>query len=267
MSETVFRVEGLGVRLNGANLLDDIAFELGKGQFMTIVGPNGAGKTTLLRVLDGLIRPTGGVVLLEGRGLETFDRRKLAQIVSFVPQGGFGGSDFTVRAFVEMGRYPYLGPWEPHGSQDIEAVEQAMMTTEVKHLENRLLGTLSGGERQRTLIAGALAQGGRVLLLDEPTSFLDYRHQVQILDLLDHLNRDLRMTLIVVTHDLNATVGSSDSVLALKDGCVAYAGEPEGLLDTARLAGIYENEFELIPRGRGITPLVLPARGGSGLRR
>ncbi|MCK5378607.1 MAG: ABC transporter ATP-binding protein, partial [Acidobacteria bacterium] len=163
-----------------------------------------------------------------------------------------------------MSRYPYLGPWEPLSRRDREAVDQAMATTEVLHLSDRLLGTLSGGERQRTLIAAALAQGGRVVLLDEPTSYLDYRHQVQVLDLLDHLHRDLGYTLVVVTHDLNATVGCSDSVLALKDGRVAFAGTPEGLLDVDRLAAIYENDFELVKRGVGSVPLVVPTRGGRG---
>ena len=257
----VFCLNGIGVRLNGAALLDDISFELGRGEFLTIVGPNGAGKTTLLRVLDRLIKPTTGTIELEGKDLAHIDRRQLARTVSYVPQADFGGSDFTVRAFVEMARYPYLGPWEALRLGDHEAVEQSMATTEVAHLGDRLFGTLSGGERQRTLIAAALAQGGRVLLLDEPTSYLDYRHQVQVLDLLEHLHRDLGFTMVVVTHDLNATVGYSDSVLALKNGRVAFAGAPGVLLDVDRLAEIYENDFELIERGAGGVPLVVPSRG------
>jgi len=257
----VFSLCGLGVRFNGAKILDDVSFDLGEEEFLTVVGPNGAGKTTLLRVLDRLIKPSEGTVTLEGENLARIGRRHLARIVSFVPQTDLLGTDFTVRAFVEMGRYPYLGPWEPLRPEDFEAVEKALATTEVSHLRDRLLGTLSGGERQRTLIAAALAQGGRVLLLDEPTSYLDYRHQVQVLDLLDHLNRDLGYSLVVVTHDLNATVGCSDSVLALKEGRVAYAGAPAGLLDVDRLASIYENDFELIERTDGAVPLVVPFRG------
>jgi len=256
----VFRLCGLGVRLNGAKLLDDISFDICEGDFLTVVGPNGAGKTTLLRLLDRLIKPSEGMITLEGQDLSQFGRRQLARTVSFVPQTDLVGADFSVRSFVEMGRYPYLGPWEPLRRRDCEAVDQALATTEVLHLEDRLLGTLSGGERQRTLIAAALAQGGRILLLDEPTSYLDYRHQVQVLDLLDHLNNDLGYSLVVVTHDLNATVGCSDSVLALKDGRVAYAGAPAGLFDVDRLASIYENDFELVERSGGTVPLVVPSR-------
>lgn len=263
-SSAVFRVEGLGFRLNGTRLLEDIGFGLGAGELMTVVGPNGAGKTTLLRLLARLLKPTTGTIMLEGMRLEDFERRELARTVSYVPQAELGGEDFTVRSFVEMGRYPYLGPWEPLGRADLEAVDGAMAITEVSHLGDRLLGTLSGGERQRTLIAAALAQGGRVLLLDEPTSSLDYRHQVQVLELLNHLHRDLGLTLIVVTHDLNETVCYSDRVLALKNGKVAFAGTPEGFLDADRLAAIYESEFELIERGGGGVPLVVPSRGGAG---
>lgn len=261
MVVAVFRLNGIGVRFNGAILLDDISFELGGGEFLTVVGPNGAGKTTLLRILDRLVKPTEGSIELEGKDLAVIDRRQLARTVSYVPQTDLGGSDFTVRAFVEMARYPYLGLWEPLGTGDHEAVEQAMATTEVVHLGDRLFGTLSGGERQRTLIAAAVAQGGRVLLLDEPTSYLDYRHQVQVLNLLEHLHRDLGYTLVVVTHDLNATVGYSDSVLALKNGRIAFAGTPMGLLDGDRLAAIYENDFELVERTGGGVPLVVPSRG------
>lgn len=259
-SPVVLRVNGVGVRFDGAVLLDDISFDVGEGEFLTIVGPNGAGKTTLLRVLDRLIKPSTGVITLQGKNLISIDRRELARIVSYVPQTDLGEAEFTVRAFVEMSRYPYVGPWELLRREDREAVDQAMATTEVSHLGDRLLGTLSGGERQRTLIAAALAQGGQVLLLDEPTSYLDYRHQVQVLDLLDHLHRDLGYTLIVVTHDLNATAGCSDSVLALKDGRVAFAGAPSGLLDVNRLAAIYENDFELIEHPGGGVPLVVPSR-------
>lgn len=260
----VFRLRGLGVRLNETWLLEDISFNLGAGQLMTVVGPNGAGKTTLLRVLARLLKPTAGTIKLEGKSLDVFDRRRLARTVSYVPQTDLGGADFTVRSFVEMGRYPYLGPWEPLRRGDLDAVDRAMATTEVSHLGDRLLGTLSGGERQRTLIAAALAQGGRVLLLDEPTSYLDYRHQVQVLDLLGHLHRDLGFTLVVVTHDLNETVGCSDSVLALKNGRVAFAGTPTDFLDADRLAAIYENSFELVERNAGGVPLVVPFRGDGG---
>lgn len=258
---TLFSLENVGVRFGDTGLLDGISLEIADGAFWTVVGPNGAGKTSLLRVLARLIHPTAGSVRFEGVDLGRIEQRRLARMISYVPQTVLKGVDFTVRAFVEMSRYPHLGPWTPLRAVDHEAVDQALDTTEVRHLEDRLLGTLSGGEQQRTLIAAALAQGGRVLLLDEPTSYLDYRHQVQVLELLDHLHRNLDLTLVVVTHDLNSTVGYSDSVLALKQGRLAFIGPPDELLQVDRLETIFGSEFELVARDDGRPPLVVPSWG------
>jgi iron complex transport system ATP-binding protein len=162
-----------------------------------------------------------------------------------------------------MGRYPHLGAWAALSEADVEAVTGAMELTGVADLANRSLSSLSGGERQRASIAAALAQGGSILLLDEPTSFLDFHHQVQILDLIDRLHLEQGLTVVAVTHDLNSTVVYSDSVIALKDGRVAATGTPADLLDADVLAGIYETEFRLVAGGYRGMPVVLPARNGS----
>jgi ABC-type cobalamin/Fe3+-siderophores transport system ATPase subunit len=138
-----------------------------------------------------------------------------------------------------------------------------MGLTGVTALANRSMVSLSGGERQRVSIAAALAQAGTILLLDEPTSFLDYRHQVQILDLIDRLHHERSLTVVAVTHDLNSIVASADAVLALKNGRVAFSGPPADLVETRTLAAIYDADFRLIPGGYGGLPLVLPARNGS----
>ncbi|MCD4748989.1 MAG: ABC transporter ATP-binding protein [Thermoanaerobaculales bacterium] len=249
MTGPMIRAEEVSVQINHSVILDEVGFTLREAQFLTIIGPNGAGKSTLLKVIDGLIYPTGGKVEIAGRSLEEYDRRALARTVSFVPQGDPGGFGFTVRSFVEMGRYSYLKPWAPLSPDDRLAVKLAMKTTEVTHLADRFLGSLSGGERQRTLIAAALAQGGRVLLLDEPTSFLDYRHQVQVLELLEQLHSEKGYTIVVVTHDLNSTVPLSDLVLALKAGRVAFAGPPKELMDIAVLEEIFGGSFRLVDDG------------------
>jgi iron complex transport system ATP-binding protein len=142
-------------------------------------------------------------------------------------------------------------------------VDEALDLTGTGHLAGRQLSTLSGGERQRVSIAAALAQGGTILLLDEPTSFLDYRHQVQILDLLDRLHRERGYTVVAVTHDLNGLVAGADSALALVEGTVAFAGKPDALFEAETLARIYGNEFVLVPGGPGGLPLVVPARNGT----
>jgi iron complex transport system ATP-binding protein len=257
------RVEDLGVRIGEADILREVTMTAGRGEFLTVIGPNGAGKSTLLRCLDGILEPTAGQILVDDRPLVDYGDRELARTVSYVPQPDAGSLDFTVRSFVEMGRYPYLSAWAALSEADVAAVDEAMRLTEVAELAGRTMASLSGGERQRASIAAALAQGGSIVLLDEPTSFLDYRHQVKILDLLDRLNRERGLTVVAVTHDLNSTVAFSDSVLALKDGRVAATGYPADLLDADVLSDIYGADFKLVPGGYRGLPMVLPARNGS----
>jgi iron complex transport system ATP-binding protein len=249
--------------LGEAEILQNVGFTVDQGEFLAVIGPNGAGKSTLLRCLDGIIEPTAGRVEIDGRAVRETDRKTLARTVSYVPQPDAGPLDFTVRTFVEMGRFPHLGAWAALTEADVAAVGEAIRLTGMEGLEHRTLASLSGGECQRASIAAALAQGGSILLLDEPTSFLDYRHQVQILDLLDQLHREQGLTVVAVTHDLNSTVAWADSVLALKNGRVERTGRPEEMLDEKVLAEIFDARFRLVDGGHRGLPLVLPARNGS----
>ena len=263
MKTSAIVVEDLSVQFGDSVILQEISMEVQRGDFLTVIGPNGAGKSTLLRCLDGIIEPSGGRVLMNGAPLADLNRRELARTVSYVPQPEANSLEFTVRAFVEMGRYPHLSAWAAPTQNDVAVVVETMELTGISTLADRQLASLSGGERQRASIAAALAQGGSILLLDEPTSFLDYRHQVQILDLLDRLHREKGLTIVAVTHDLNSTVAFSDTVLALKNGRVARSGPPSELLHDSVLAEIFDADFKLIAGGYGGLPLVLPARNGS----
>lgn len=263
VSHPAIHLEGLSVRFADAEILHEVQFTVARGRFVAVIGPNGAGKSTLLRCIDGIVEPAAGRVEIGGRAIQDYSRRDLARTVSYVPQPAAGSLDFTVRAFVEMGRFPYLAAWAALTEIDRAAVSEAMELTEVADLADRSMTSLSGGERQRAFIAAALAQGGSILLLDEPTSFLDYRHQVQILDLLDRLHREKALTVVAVTHDLNSTVASADTVLALKAGRVERIGAPGDLLDERVLAEIFDAEFRLVSGGHRGLPLVLPARNGS----
>jgi len=256
-------VEGLGVRFGSAEILREIDFRIEDGGVLAVIGPNGAGKSTLLRCLDGIVSPSAGRIEIRGKALRNYSRRELARTVSYVPQPVGGSLDFTVRAFVEMGRFPYLTAWAALTESDRAVVNEAMELTEVGEFADRAIASLSGGERQRVSIAAALAQGGSILLLDEPTSFLDYRHQAQILELLDRLHREKGLTVVAVTHDLNSAVATADAVLALKEGRVERVGPPADLLDEHVLAEIFDAEFRLVEGGRRGLPLVLPARSGS----
>lgn len=263
MSRPAIHIVGLSVRIADADILHEVDLTVGRGEFLAVIGPNGAGKSTLLRCIDGIVEPSSGRIEIAGRTLGDYSRRDLARTVSYVPQPTAGSLDFTVRAFVEMGRFPYLTAWAALTETDRAAVNEAMHLTEVVDVADRSMASLSGGERQRVFIAAALAQGGSILLLDEPTSFLDYRHQVQILDLLDRLHQEKGLTVVAVTHDLNSTVASANAVLALKNGRVERMGPPSDLLDERVLAEIFDAEFRLVAGGHGGMPLVLPARNGS----
>lgn len=255
-------VRGVSVHLDGVLILSEVEMAVERGAFLSVIGPNGAGKSTLIRCLAGLVAATNGDILLGGQSLTSYSKRALARMVSYVPQADARELPFTVRAFVEMGRYPHLGSWASLGSTDLEAVESALERTDTVQLANRPVGSLSGGERQRVLIAAALAQGGSVLLLDEPTTFLDYRHQMAILELLEGLHANEGLTIVTATHDLNSTVAVSDSVLALREGRVLYHGPSVDVFSEDRLRAIYSNRFELVAAGDRRLPLVLPARNG-----
>ena len=237
------------VTVDGAVLLDRVSLEVEAGGWLAVVGPNGAGKTTLLRCLDGLVRPTSGVIRLAGRDLGSFNRRELARHASYVPQSPPRSNDYTVRQYVELGRFPHLGAWGMPDASDRRAVDDALEVTETGHLASRTVASLSGGEFQRTLIAAALAQGGRLLLLDEPTSFLDFRHQVQVLGLLARLHRETGLTIVAVTHDLNGAARSAERILALKGGRIVAAGTPGELLRPDRLSDIYDTRFRVVDDG------------------
>ncbi|HSN54556.1 MAG TPA: ABC transporter ATP-binding protein [Candidatus Sulfomarinibacteraceae bacterium] len=258
------RVEAaaLRVRLGETEVLAGVDLAVAPGELLAVVGPNGAGKSTLLRALGGLVDPVAGRVEVDGRPVAEHSRRELARVVSYVPQMDHPAEGFTVRQFVEMGRYPHLRAWSALTVDDRSAVEEALELTAVGPLAHRAVATLSGGERQRVAIAAALAQGGSILLLDEPTSFLDYHHQVQVLGLLHRLHADRGFTVIAVTHDLNGLVAGADSVLALVEGRVAFSGVPEALLDAEVLSRIFGSDFVMVAGGRRGLPLAVPAWNG-----
>jgi iron complex transport system ATP-binding protein len=249
------------VAYGGREVLHGVDLEVPSGQLLTVVGPNGAGKSTLLRALTGLVPAAAGEVTVAGTPLERLSRRDLARRLGYVPQADGRPLPFSVRSFVEMGRYPHLGRWGSLRAADLEAVRWALEVTGTAHLADRALDTLSGGERQLASIAAALAQGASTLLLDEPTSFLDYRHQVEVAGLLERLRVDPGLTIVTVSHDLNASLASADAVLALRDGRLAFHGPPRSILEPETLRAIYDVDLEVATLPGSRLPLVLPRPG------
>jgi len=255
----LLEVRDLGLTVEGRPLLDGVSFAVEPGQALAVVGPNGAGKTTLLRCLLHIHESWSGTIRLAGRSLRELRPRQRARALSYVPQLDGRSLPFRVRELVRMARYAYQEPFAGQRPEDRRAVDDALEITGLTPLADRSLATLSGGERQQAFIAAALAQRARALLLDEPTAFLDYQHQVRVHAILRSIRQETRTTICIVTHDLNEAVAVADRVLALRDGRVAFAGSCDELLDPAVLRDIYDVEFTLVDRGAALRPLIVPA--------
>lgn len=235
-------VESLTVRYGSIVALRNVSLQVGQGRMVAIVGPNGSGKSTLLRVLSGVLLPAAGHVFLGGRELRTIPRRDVARRVAVVPQDTVVDFPFSVAEVVLMGRAPHLGRFGFPGTKDVAMARDAMAQTGIAALARRSVQTLSGGERQRVVIARALAQEPTVLLLDEPTSHLDIRHQVEIYDLMADLNAERGLTIVSVLHDLNLAAMYFPDVLVLSEGRVHSHGPAAEVLTYRTITAVYGTE-------------------------
>lgn len=245
-----YRLCGVGMNYNGTPVLCDVALEFAAPQLAAIVGPNGAGKSTLLGILAGLRTQYSGSCLYREREVRRWPRRAFAREVSFVPQTVRIEFPFTAEQVVLMGRTPHAGGLF-ESPEDWEAVERAMELTDTLSFRHRDFRSLSGGERQLVLLASALAQQPRVLLLDEPTTFLDLKHQIAIYRLLAGLSRQ-GMLVIAATHDLNLAAAFADRVIALRTGRVLADAPPERVVDPVVIREVFGVETQTArgPRGR-----------------
>jgi iron complex transport system ATP-binding protein len=211
-----------------SRILQDVSFGVKAGTFLSIAGPNGAGKTTLLNLLCRLLRPEAGSIMIDAARIESYSVRKLAQKIAVVRQEFVPVFEFTVAEVVSMARTPYLGTFGFDGKMDREAVNQALEATDTAQFSMRPLKNLSGGERQRVFIARALAQNTAIMLLDEPTSFLDLKHQVHIYDLLKAAQLEKGKTIVAITHDINLAAQYCDEILLLTGRKPAVQGPKNG---------------------------------------
>ncbi|WP_144873770.1 ABC transporter ATP-binding protein [Microbacterium sp. 1.5R] len=239
-------------------ICDDVSVEIPDGAFTVIVGPNACGKSTLLKSLTRLLEPAGGRVLLDGRSLHRLPTKHVAREVGLLPQGPVAPDGIRVIDLVSRGRYPHqrlFSPWTP---EDEAAVAEAMDATGTRHLSGRMVDELSGGQRQRVWMAVALAQQTPILLLDEPTTYLDLSHQVELLELCRALNRTLGSTLVAVLHDLNQAARYADHIIAMKDGAVVATGRPEDVVTESLVADVFGLHARVILDPESGTPLVIP---------
>ncbi|EOV9547384.1 iron-enterobactin ABC transporter ATP-binding protein [Cronobacter sakazakii] len=228
------------------------------GKFTAIIGPNGCGKSTLLRTLSRLMKPLGGQVRLDGEAIQHFATKEVARRIGLLAQNASAPGDITVAELVARGRYPHQPVFTRWRDEDERAVQKAMAATGVTALADQSVDTLSGGQRQRAWIAMVLAQETSILLLDEPTTWLDISHQIDLLELLCTLNREQGYTLAAVLHDLNQACRYANHLIALRDGKIIAEGAPSEIVDAALIEAIYGLRCMIIEDPVAGTPLVVP---------
>jgi ABC-type cobalamin/Fe3+-siderophores transport system ATPase subunit len=241
-----------------APLFEELSIGFAAGELAGVIGPNGSGKTTLLRLLAGLLKPDDGDVRLEGTALHTMPSRERARRITIVLPEAQILFNFTVLEVVLMGRAPHLGAWGLERPIDYDAARRALQEVDLAECETRPVHELSSGERQRTLIARALAQEPGVLLLDEPTAFLDLKHALEIDVILRRLNAERGLTVVTVSHDLNLAARQARRLVLLQRGRIVADGPPADVLTPARLREVYETDAEVMCDPVTGSPLIIP---------
>ena len=239
MQSVTLRVNNIACRYEGTNVLEDIDFSATAGDFIGVIGPNASGKTTLLKSISKILKPHTGVVLLNERDVYALKSTEMAKNLAVVPQESVISFAFTALEIVLMGRTPHLNRFEVESTKDLIIAKKAMQLTNSWHLCERPINTLSGGEKQRVIIARALAQEPKVLLLDEPTGHLDINHQIEILDLIKRLNKEEEMIVIAVFHDLNIASQYCQRLILLNKGRIFAAGRASDVLTRENIEKVY----------------------------
>jgi iron complex transport system ATP-binding protein len=242
---TAIALEDVTVLLGGRRVVDRVSVEVRAGEWVALIGPNGAGKTTLLRAIARLVRFLG-TIELEGRDSEAMGRTALSRLLAVVPQEPSTPPWMTVGEYVLLGRTPHLGPLAKEGEHDREAAGKALARLDLLEYRERRLGTLSGGEKQRVVVARALAQEARIVLLDEPTAALDIGHQQQALELLDVLRAESGLTLVAAMHDLTLAAQYADRMILLDDGRIVADGVPHDVLTESLIARHYDATIQIV---------------------
>ncbi|MFJ6014047.1 ABC transporter ATP-binding protein [Streptomyces sp. NPDC092952] len=247
---------------DGRVVAEDLSVEIPDRSFTVIVGPNACGKSTLLRALARMLRPESGRVLLDGRAIHRLPAKKVARTLGLLPQSSVAPDGITVADLVGRGRYPHQGLLRQWSPEDERVVAESMAATGVDALADRHVDALSGGQRQRVWIAMALAQQTPLLLLDEPTTYLDIQHQIDVLDLCADLHETQGRTLVAVLHDLNHAARYATHLVAMRDGRVIAEGPPGEIVTAGLVERVFGLRCQVIDDPETGTPLVVPAARG-----
>ena len=255
--ESRLRASSLSTGYGERRIIEGLELQVPDGSFTVIIGPNGCGKSTLLRSLARLIKPQSGAVLLDGVDIATTKTKELARTIGLLPQSSIAPEGITVVDLVSRGRHPHQSVLRRWGEQDEAAVREALRRTRLTDLATRVVDELSGGQRQRVWIVMALAQRTPLLLLDEPTTYLDISHQIDVLDLCTELHREGR-TLVAVLHDLNQAARYATNLVAMKQGRIVAQGPPSAVVTSDFIHDVFGVAARIVPDPETGTPLIVP---------
>ena len=259
----MIELKDVSLGYNGSAVLNNVSLKAASGEILGLIGPNGSGKSTLIRAMARVISPFYGCVLINGRDVRNIKREELAKLVAVVPQNPALPVAFTAFEVVLMGRTPHLGFLRYEGKEDVTIAWQAMKTTRTELLAERRVGELSGGERQRVVIARALTQQSKIILLDEPTAHLDISYQLEILNLIKSLCLEKSLTVIAALHDLNLAAQYCDYLVMLNGGRIYTEGIPQDVLTVQNIKEVYGAEVCVFPHPINKLPTTVIAAGGS----
>lgn len=235
----MLKVNNLTLCYDEKTIVEDVSFEIKKNTVTTIIGPNGCGKSTILKAISRTKKPTSGKILLGDEDIRTINPKIISKKLSILPQSPKVPDDFTVRDLISYGRYPHLGWIGKLLKKDEEIINWAISETNLESLQHRHVITMSGGERQRAWVAMALAQEPQILLLDEPTTYLDICHQFELLELISRLNKQMNITVVMVLHDLNQAARYSDNIIVIKDKGKFAEGKPSDIINKDILEEVF----------------------------
>lgn len=250
--------KGLSVAYSSALVVDNLNMSIPSGALTALTGPNGSGKSTLLRALSGLLSPTHGSVLLDGRSLSRFTTREIALQVGVLAQGPLAPEGLTVLDLTRQGRYPHRPLFARWSEKDTAACDRALSLTGMTELGDRPVDQLSGGQRQRAWIAMTLAQETPILLLDEPTTYLDLAHQIEVMELASNLVRTMGKTVVTVLHDLNQAARYADHMVMLKAGRIVASAPPAEVMTVEIVREVFDVESIIVPDPLTQTPMCIP---------
>jgi len=259
----MIELRNVSLGYNGSPILNNINLKAMPGKMLGLIGPNGSGKSTLLKGITRVIHPFSGHIFIDGRNIGSMKREELARLMATVPQNPVLPEAFTAFEVVLMGRTPHLGLLRYEGKEDIAIAWQAMEATQIESLAERRVGELSGGERQRVVIARALTQQPKVILLDEPTAHLDIKHQIEILNLVKGLCLEQDLTVVTAMHDLNLAAQYCDWLVMLNGGKIYTEGMPQNVLTAQNIKEVYGAEVCVFPHPINKLPTTLVTAGGN----